>query len=106
MIFQKNNISKERIGYIGLSQKETYLFLPKLYIVNKYRHKGIETKSFDFIKQFALKHNYNKIWLPVNKQNKNTINAYNKWRFKTIDSVVMDIGNGFVMDDYIMEYSI
>ena len=49
---------------------------------------------------------YNKIRLTVNKYNQYTIDAYNKWGFKTVDSVVTDIGNGFVMDDYIMEYEI
>lgn len=44
-----------------------------------------------------------KIQLTVNKHNINSINAYKKWGFKTIDSVVTDIGSGFVMDDYIME---
>ena len=42
----------------------------------------------------------------MNKNNKNTIEAYKKWGFTIIDSVVTDIGNGFVMDDYIMEYKL
>ena len=96
----------QKAGYIGLSDKQDYLFLSKLYLKKEYRHKGIGKKAFDFIKQFAENNGYNKIQLTVNKYNENTINAYNKWGFKTIDSVVTDIGNDFVMDDYIMEYSI
>ena len=96
----------EKAGYIGMSKKDSYLFLSKLYIKNIFRHKGIGTKSFDFIKEYAKGNNYKKIRLTVNKYNKNTIDAYNKWGFKTIDSVVTDIGNGFVMDDYIMEYDL
>jgi len=96
----------QKAGYIGLSSKRDYLFLSKLYIKKEYRHTGLGTQSFDFIKQFAKDNNYNKIQLTVNKYNKNTINAYNKWGFKTVDSVVTDIGNCFVMDDYIMEYLI
>lgn len=94
----------QKAGYIGLSRKKDYLFLSKLYLKKEYRHKGIGKKAFDFIKQFAENNDYNKIRLTVNKYNVNTINAYNKWGFKTIDSVVTDIGKGFVMDDYIMEY--
>ena len=97
---------KQKAGYIGLSNKQDYLFLSKLYLKKEYRHKGIGKKAFDFIKQFAENNGYNKIQLTVNKYNENTINAYNKWGFKTVDSVITDIGNGFVMDDYIMEYSI
>ena len=80
------------------------MFLSKLYIKKEFRHNGLGTKAFDFIKDYAIKNNFNKIQLTVNKYNENTINAYIKWGFKTIDSVVTDIGNNFVMDDYIMEY--
>lgn len=98
--------NNQKTGYIGLSNKQDYLFLSKLYIKKEYRNNGLGTKAFDFIKQFAENNGYNKIQLTVNKYNKNTIKAYNKWGFKTIDSVVTDIGNGFVMDDYIMKYLI
>jgi len=94
----------KKAGYIGVSKKENYLFLSKLYIKKEFRHKGIGSKSFEFIKDFSLQNGYNKIQLTVNKYNKNTIDAYIKWGFQTIDSVITDIGNGFVMDDYIMEY--
>ena len=96
----------ENVGYIGLGRKEDYLFLSKLYIKKSFRHKGIGTKAFEFIKDYARLLNYKKIVLTVNKYNKNTIEAYNKWGFKIVDAVVTDIGNGFVMDDYIMEYKL
>lgn len=91
----------DKAGYFGLSDKEGYLFLSKLYISKDFRHKGLGTKAFEKIKEIA---NGRKIRLTVNKQNFNSIKVYEKWGFKTIDSVVTDIGNGFVMDDYIMEY--
>jgi len=94
----------EKAGYIGLSEKEDYLFLSKIYIKKEFRHKGIGTNSFEFIKQFSKENNYKKIVLTVNKYNKNTIDAYIKWGFENVDSVVTDIGRCFVMDDYIMEY--
>ncbi len=99
-------LNGKKTGYIGMSKKENYLFLSKFYVEKDFRHKGIGTKSFEFVKEFARTNNYNKIRLTVNKYNKNTINAYNKWGFKTVNSVVTDIGSGFVMDDFIMEYTI
>ena len=42
------------------------------------------------------------VYLTVNKGNDDTIAIYRKWGFEIIDSVVTDIGGGFVMDDYIM----
>lgn len=90
-----------KAGYIGVSVKTDYLFLSKLYIAHNFRHKGLGREAFNKIKTLG----FNKIKLTVNKQNKNTIDAYLKYGFKITDKIVTDIGNGFVMDDYIMEYS-
>lgn len=99
-------INNEKAGYFGLSYKKDYLFLSKFYIRKEFRHKKIGTQAFEFIKEQAKNQSYKKIILTVNKYNTNTIKAYEKWDFKTIDAVVTDIGNGFVMDDYIMQYDI
>lgn len=98
--------NEKNIGYFGISAKKDYLFLSKLYISKDFRHKGIGGKTFEKIKQIANEEKYSSIQLTVNKYNKNTISAYEKWGFSTIDSVVTDIGQGFVMDDYIMEYNL
>lgn len=92
-------------GYFGISFKKDYLFLSKLYIKKDFRHSGIGTKAFKKIKEIASEKDYKSIQLTVNKYNKNTINVYTKWGFRTINAVVSDIGSGFVMDDYIMEFS-
>ncbi len=97
----------EILGYFGVSSKNhNYMFLSKLYIKKEFRHLGYGKKVFEEIKSLTKIFGYNKIQLTVNKYNKNTINAYLKYGFKIIDSVVSDIGSGFVMDDYIMEYAI
>lgn len=95
----------QNVGYFGISFKKDYLFLSKLYLKNEFRHKGFGAKAFEKIKEIALQSGFAKIRLTVNKYNQNTINAYKKWGFKTIDSVVCDIGSGYVMDDFIMEFS-
>ena len=47
-----------------------------------------------------------KIRLTVNKHNDNSIAAYKKMGFETIDSVKTDIGGGYYMDDFVMELPI
>jgi RimJ/RimL family protein N-acetyltransferase len=47
-----------------------------------------------------------KIILNVNKRNEKGIKAYSRFGFRIIDSQVIDFGNGFVLDDYIMGYDI
>lgn len=93
-------VDNKIIGYTGICDKKEYLFLSKLYIEKEFRHKGYGKQAFEEIKKLG----FNKIRLTVNKQNKNTIDAYLKYGFKIIDKAVTDIGSGFAMDDFIMEY--
>ena len=101
MIKDDNNI-----GYFGLCPKEDYLFLSKIYIKDQYRGQGLGKEAFRKIIDIAKEHNKTSIRLTVNKYNNTTIKAYEKWGFSTINDVVTDIGNDFVMDDYIMEYKL
>ena len=94
------------LGYCGISEKEDYLFLSKLYLKKEYRHLGYGAKAFSLVSSIAKDLNYKIIRLTVNKNNINTINAYLKYGFEVIDAVVTDIGSGFVMDDYIMDYKV
>lgn len=94
------------IGYFGVCPKDDYLFLSKIYIKDDYRGQGRGKEAFQKIIDIAKDYNKKAIRLTVNKYNTNTIKAYEKWNFSTINSVVTDIGEDFVMDDYIMEYNI
>ena len=42
-------------------------------------------------------------YLTVNRGNAKAIRAYERNGFKVVRTQVTDIGNGFVMDDYVME---
>ena len=99
-------VNNEKAGYIGISEKFDFFFLSKLYLKKEFRHQGIGKQAFEEIKKISKTLGYSKIRLTVNKYNQNTINAYNKYGFKIIDKDITDIGQGFVMDDYIMEYTI
>ena len=69
-------------------------------------HRDIGRFAFDKIKGLDKIFVDWSIRLTVNKNNKKTINAYLKDRFAIIYKAVTDIGSGFVMDDYIMSYTI
>ena len=60
----------------------------------------------NFIISKAREVGSNAITLTVNKNNINSIKAYEKLGFKNTGSVVADIGAGFVMDDYTMRLEI
>ena len=94
------------VGYIGLQREQGRLMLSKLYLLAASRGKGYAEKAFAFVEQKAAEHGCSHIWLTVNKHNQRAIRAYEKRGFATIREQVADIGNGYVMDDYVMEKAV
>jgi RimJ/RimL family protein N-acetyltransferase len=94
------------VGYFAVVPQQEELFLSKLYITAENRGKGYAKCALEFIETLARDNGLSKITLTVNKNNTNPINAYKKLGFVITDSLVTDIGNGFVMDDYKMEKAI
>ena len=96
--------SGEMIGYCASQPKENYLLLSKLYVRKDYRGKGVARRFLDeIIVLCRVEYGFDKIRLTVNKYNDNSIAAYQKMGFETIDSVRTDIGNRFFMDDFVLE---
>lgn len=92
------------VGYLSFYTKGEVLFLSKIYVLSQLRGQGIGQQAMGFIKEQALSHGLERIQLTVNKYNTGSITAYERMGFKKVDEVVMDIGGGFVMDDYVMEF--
>lgn len=91
-----------RIGYCAVVPLPEELFLSKLYIAAENRRRGFARRALEFIETLARDNGLSKITLTVNKNNTGPISAYKKLGFVIADSVVTDIGGGFVMDDYKM----
>ncbi len=93
---------EETFGYTGIQQEENELFLSKLYIKSSQRGKGYGRKVVQFLEAMAREKGLEKMTLTVNKNNLDTIKAYEKFGFENLGPIVMDIDGGFVMDDYQM----
>ena len=93
----------EFCGYCGVHPEENKLFLSKLYIKKEARNRHLSTKTLQSLKTLCQKRGLTSIWLTCNKYNANTLAVYHHLGFKTIRSQVAHIGNGYVMDDYILE---
>ncbi|MCF2555505.1 GNAT family N-acetyltransferase [Faecalicatena contorta] len=93
-------------GYTGIHQENNALFLSKLYIKKDFRGQHLATKALDFLIQLCKERGLGKIWLTCNKYNSNTLTVYDHLGFVITDEQVADIGNGFVMDDYILTYTV
>lgn len=91
------------VGYFSFSINDAFLFLSKLYVLKSARGNGIAKTALTYIESKAKENAIPKIQLTVNKYNSNSITAYEKMGFNNVDSIVQDIGNGYVMDDYVFE---
>ena len=93
------------LGFIGIEchygDKTTKLH--RIYFIQEAQGKGLGKKALEFIKLETQKQGDNRIVLTVNKNNK-AKNFYIKHGFCVYDEAVFDIGNGFVMDDYLMKW--
>jgi len=97
--------NEKLVGYIAfiLQENNSSLFLSKFYIKANFQGSGIGRTAMEFIEQYCRSHVIHQLWLTVNKHNTGAISFYNKVGFKTLNSLVQDIGSGFLMDDYKME---
>ena len=101
-VYEKQKI----IGFSEYMIEEERLFLSKLYADKNNRGKGVGTLLFEDTKAYAKKNGLKKIYLTVNKGNTPSYEIYLHLGFKVIDAVKSDIGHNYIMDDYIMEYTL
>jgi ribosomal protein S18 acetylase RimI-like enzyme len=76
--------------------------LDKLYVHHDHQRKGCGGMLLDRVLGIAGAYGCTTLLLAVNKHNLTAIAAYRKYGFRIAESVVKDIGGGFVMDDYLM----
>ncbi len=95
------------VGYLAYVIKDdNRVFLSKIYLKSAAQGQGIGKIAINRVKKYAKTHKSKAVYLTVNKENMKGIRAYKNAGFKIIDKVIADIGMGYVMDDYIFEYSI
>lgn len=94
----------ECVGYCGYSlmPEPGELKLDQLYLHRKMRGKGLGSLMIRHIESQARNMGRSVLVLQVNKHNPDTIAVYKKTGFQVRQEAVLDIGGGFVMDDYIM----
>ncbi|MFC4721812.1 GNAT family N-acetyltransferase [Geojedonia litorea] len=97
------DFNDEPVGYLSIKQDEDVLFLSKIYILKPFRGKKIGQKAMQFIESRARELECTQLQLTVNKNNTNSILAYERLGFEKVETMVIDIGSGFVMDDFRME---
>ena len=97
------NSDQEALGYLAYEKRDNALFLSKIYLLKRVRGKGYGKLAMHHVFESAKDLGCRSIRLTVNRFNLNSIMAYERIGFEKKGEVVQDIGNGFVMDDYVME---
>ncbi|MFV0382231.1 MAG: GNAT family N-acetyltransferase [Breznakia sp.] len=97
-LYEKNNL----IGFMAVVYGVSQCFLSKLYLLKNKRGKGYARFALCYLENETKQRGLWQIWLTCNKYNSNSIQAYKHMGFVIFDSVVNDIGEGYVMDDYYM----
>jgi diamine N-acetyltransferase len=92
------------LGFCGIEHgysEQAVTRIHKLYILPDVQGSGLGKILMNHVESEAKKHGSTKLHLNVNKQNK-AVGFYQKHGFVTDYEEVLDIGNGYVMDDYVM----
>lgn len=76
--------------------------LHKLYLLPELQGRGLGSLLLEHCAAEARRLGARRLILAVNKHNARAIAAYQRNGFAIAESVINDIGGGFVMDDYIM----
>jgi RimJ/RimL family protein N-acetyltransferase len=85
----------------GKDSVEGGIFLHKFYLASECQGKGIGKKMFAELLRRVPE--IQKIRLQVHRRNVNSWNFYKKIGFKIVCEADFDIGDGFQMNDYVME---
>ena len=104
-LLARNENFEKIFGFISyeLNYKEqSKTKIHKLYLLPESQGKGVGRLLIDHVAELARQQNNNRLSLNVNKHNK-AIQFYERMGFTAVDTETIDIGNGYIMDDLVME---
>ncbi|WP_080799485.1 GNAT family N-acetyltransferase [Arabiibacter massiliensis] len=103
--FLRDEEDERLAGYTGgrVEAETNRFFISKIYLRAEERGRGFASQTIAFYEDLCRERGLSAMYLTVNKHNDLAIRAYRGKGFQTIDAVETDIGDGFIMDDYIME---
>jgi ribosomal protein S18 acetylase RimI-like enzyme len=94
-------------GFFSIGFEEPWRAkLHKLYLLPELQGAGLGQALLQRAHEFASAQGASEIWLQVNKRNTRAIRAYERAGYLVERSAVFEIGQGFVMDDFIMQRSL
>jgi diamine N-acetyltransferase len=104
-------LAKDETGCLGYASYEinyndiTVTKIHKIYVLPAAQGKGVGKKLMDAIASIARKNENQILSLQVFRKNP-AIDFYEKIGFKKMEEINIDVGNGFAMNDFVMEKSL
>lgn len=86
------------VGVLVIKENENDVYIDKLYLTKQARGKNYPRKAFEFLDSRGKN-----LTLNVNRENKRAVSCYLKNGFKIIKEENIDLGNGLVNCDYVMQ---
>jgi len=98
-------VDGELAGYCSyaLTSDIEEMKLEQLYLLPRLHGLGLGAMMLGHVERRVFDLGARTLILQVNKRNEKAIKLYRRAGFATREEVVVDIGGGFVMDDYVME---
>lgn len=93
------------LGFIGIEHNysdKAATKIHKIYLLPETQGKGIGKKVIDEIGKLALANDSTVLVLNVNRFN-SALGFYKKIGFEVAEEIDIEIGNGYLMEDYVME---
>lgn len=95
--------NEEAVGFAGFNQLQPTTYkLQKLYVLPSAQKTGVGRALLGEVEGWVQSKGGKRLHLNVNRQNPATT-FYQKWGFTIIRQEDIDIGNGYFMNDFVME---
>lgn len=97
--------SESTIGFVSIEHQykgEAVTKIHKIYLLPQTQGKGIGKKVIEAVEKLALEQDSKALLLNVNRFN-TALHFYKKMGFEMMEEVNIAIGNGYLMEDYIMQ---
>lgn len=103
-------VSGKAVGYCayeladmqGNERTPAAMKLGQLYVLESHRGMGLGKCMLGHVEGRAREQGRRTLWLQVNKKNTGAIGFYRAAGFEVVREALVEIGGGFVMEDYIM----
>ena len=107
LFYLAQDVEENYVGFLSFEHncKQNKTKIHKIYVLPQEQGAGLGRKFFELVKEKAIENHQKAIFLNVNKYNKARF-FYENLGFTIIKDEIIDIGNGYVMDDYVMEIDV